>query len=286
MVMTLGFCYAQDIHFSQYYATPLTINPSYTGNFTGDYRAGINYRQQWGSVTVPYRTFDFYGDASFNKNIFHRNYFSAGLCMVADRAGDGDLTVIKVMASGAYHLNLDGDKKNFLSFGVQAGYVQKSVDFTKFYFDSQWNDAGFDTGLPSGENYREASMGYPDVNAGISYSFSGSKNLSFYSGLSLYHLTRPQDSFYEDNENRLGIRPVMNAGAIIKVSDMLYVYPSVIYMAQKKAHEILAGSMISIELNTNSSNLLYAGSLHGLETLLFLQSATSLNTGAHFSITT
>src|SRR5580765_1765351 len=110
MLYASGALQAQDVHFSQYYATPLTINPAYTGNFTGDYRAGLNYRQQWGSVTVPYKTFDFYGDISFNKNMFHRNYFSVGLCLVSDRAGDGNLSVTRVMASGAYHFNLDGNK--------------------------------------------------------------------------------------------------------------------------------------------------------------------------------
>lgn len=250
---------AQDIHFSQYYSTPLTINPSYTGSFSGDYRLGLNYRQQWGSVTVPYKTFDFYGDMSFNKNFLHRNYFSAGLFLVSDRAGDGDLSVNKIMASGSYHLSFDDDKTNFLSFGIQAGFVQKSVNFSKFYFDNQWADAGFDLGLPSGENYTAQQTSYPDVNAGISYSYSGSEKISFYTGLAFYHLFRPSDSFYGNTENRLGIRPAINAGAVIKLNDQVYVYPSVMYMSQKKAHEFLAGSMVSYELNTVSSNQLFAG---------------------------
>ena len=255
---TLKGASAQDIHFSQYFATPLTINPSYTGSFTGDYRAGLNYRQQWGSVTVPYKTFDFYGDMSFNKKIYNRNYFSLGLCMVADRAGDGDLSILKVMGSGAYHFDLTGNKTNFLSLGIQAGVVQKSVDFTKFYFDSQWNDAGFDTGLPSGENYKAQTFSYPDVQAGISYSYTGSEKFSWYAGFSIYHLLRPQESFYTNTDNRLGMRPVVNAGAIIKIAENLYLYPSAIYMSQKKAHEFLAGSMLSYEMGS-SSNLLYAG---------------------------
>lgn len=250
---------AQDIHFSQYFSTPLTINPSYTGSFSGDYRLGLNYRQQWGSVTVPYKSFDIYGDLSFNKNFLHRNYFAAGLYMVSDRAGDGDLSVTKIMGSFAYHLAFDEEKTNFISFGLQAGYVQKSVDFSKFYFDNQWADAGFDLGLPSGENYEAQQTGYADVNAGVSYSFTGSENFAAYAGLAFFHLLRPSDSFYGNEENRLGTRPAINAGAIVRLSDQVYVYPSMIYMSQKKAHEFLAGGMISYELNTASSNQLFAG---------------------------
>lgn len=250
---------AQDIHFSQYYSTPLNINPSYTGNFTGDYRAGLNYRQQWGSVTVPYKSFDFYGDMSFNKNFLHRNYFSAGIYLVSDHAGDGDLSVTKVMASGAYHLSFDDTKTSFLSLGVQAGFVQKSVNFSNFYFDNQWADAGFDLGLPTGENYAAQQTSYADVNAGLSYSYTGSEKFSFYSGVALYHLLRPGDSFYGNSTNRLGIRPAFNAGAVFQISDQVYLYPSMMYMSQKKAHELLAGSMIGFSLNTVSSNQLFAG---------------------------
>jgi type IX secretion system PorP/SprF family membrane protein len=250
---------AQDIHFSQYFSTPLTINPSYTGSFVGDYRAGLNYRQQWGSVTVPYKSFDFYGDMSFNKNFIHRNYFSTGLYLISDRAGDGDLSVTKIMASASYHIAFDEEKTNYLSFGLQAGFVQKSVDFSKFYFDNQWADAGFDLGLPSGENYEAQQTGYTDVNAGISYSYSGSDNIGLYAGIAVFHVFRPSDSFYGNTENRLGIRPALNAGASIRLSDQVYIYPSMIYMSQKKAHEFLAGGMLSYSLNTASSNQLFAG---------------------------
>ena len=54
---------AQDIHFSQFYAAPMLTNPANTGNFTGSVRLGLNYRDQWGSVTVPYKTFSAYADA-------------------------------------------------------------------------------------------------------------------------------------------------------------------------------------------------------------------------------
>src|SRR4249919_1609661 len=95
---------AQDIHFSQYFSAPLTINPALTGGFAGDYRAGVNYRTQWGSVTVPYRTFDLYGDLNIGRRIISRNFWAVGLNVISDRAGDGDLSVTKIMGSGAYHI--------------------------------------------------------------------------------------------------------------------------------------------------------------------------------------
>jgi hypothetical protein len=49
--------YAQDISFSQFYDQPLLRNPALAGIFTGDVRFTASYRNQWQSVTIPYRTF-------------------------------------------------------------------------------------------------------------------------------------------------------------------------------------------------------------------------------------
>src|SRR6478752_4595899 len=47
---------AQDIHFSQFFETPLLRNPALAGIFTGDVRVQAVYRDQWNSVTSGYRT--------------------------------------------------------------------------------------------------------------------------------------------------------------------------------------------------------------------------------------
>jgi peptidoglycan-associated lipoprotein len=48
---------AQDIHFTQFYATPQTLNPALTGVSEGSYRFTGIYRNQWSSVTIPYVTY-------------------------------------------------------------------------------------------------------------------------------------------------------------------------------------------------------------------------------------
>ena len=48
--------HAQDIGFSQFYEQPLLRNPALAGIFNGDVRLTASYRNQWQSVTVPYRT--------------------------------------------------------------------------------------------------------------------------------------------------------------------------------------------------------------------------------------
>ncbi len=45
---------AQDLHFSQYFNSPFLVNPANTGFIPdGEYRLGINYRNQWASLGNP-----------------------------------------------------------------------------------------------------------------------------------------------------------------------------------------------------------------------------------------
>ena len=64
----LGKVDAQDLHFSQYFNTPLLVNPANTGfNPDYDYRLGGNYRNQWANVGNPYKTMGFWGDTKLFK---------------------------------------------------------------------------------------------------------------------------------------------------------------------------------------------------------------------------
>ncbi|MCS6916548.1 MAG: PorP/SprF family type IX secretion system membrane protein [Chitinophagales bacterium] len=241
---------AQDIHFSQFYAAPLVVNPALTGAFGGDYRFGLNYRSQWSSVTVPYRTFDLFGDFSPWRSSTSGQYVSLGALLMADRAGDGDLTAIKTALSGAYHLLPDLLRYHDLTLGLQVAWVQKQVDFSKFYFDNQWNDSGFDPNLPSGENFVAGQTSYADVAAGISYTYAGAGRLGAHAGFSVFHLLRPRESFYEQ-ANRLGLRPVAFAGLRLDVTPSLSVSPAVFYEEQKQARELLLGGMMRYDLNAS-----------------------------------
>ena len=47
---------AQDLNFSQFYMLPLLRNPGIAGVFEGDLRISGAYRNQWQSVTTPFRS--------------------------------------------------------------------------------------------------------------------------------------------------------------------------------------------------------------------------------------
>src|SRR5690242_4420914 len=103
------FAKAQDIHFSQFYASPLTLNPAFSGFHDGTFRVAGIYRNQWRSVTTPFQTFGVSFDMRLLQKKLKKDVFGVGGVVVYDKAGDGNLTNMGILASASYHKAL---KKN------------------------------------------------------------------------------------------------------------------------------------------------------------------------------
>jgi len=196
---------AQDVHFSQYYLSPLTLNPANTGNFKGDYRFFGNYRSQWREISRAYNTFSAGGDVNFYpKNI----NVSGGMVLVNDKSG-GNLSVTKILPSGAAHKRIAGFN---LHLGIQPGIVINAIDFYANSFPNQlnWNKGKFDNTLPNYETSVAQRHVYFDLNLGFAASRRFGK-LEPEFGFAMFHLTNPKYSFLGDN-SRLPLRQAYNVG--------------------------------------------------------------------------
>jgi len=80
---------AQDLHFSQYFNAPLLTNPANTGfEPDADWRAGINYRDQWaGILNNPYKTMSAWADAQIFNDRFETGWMGIGTVILKDVAG-------------------------------------------------------------------------------------------------------------------------------------------------------------------------------------------------------
>ena len=59
---------AQDPNFSQFFASPLTLNPAMTGKIDGLYRVAGNYRNQWPTINNAFTTYTVSFDAAILRN--------------------------------------------------------------------------------------------------------------------------------------------------------------------------------------------------------------------------
>ncbi|MEX0814029.1 MAG: PorP/SprF family type IX secretion system membrane protein [Chitinophagales bacterium] len=247
-IMSACLLQAQDLHFTQFYAAPLQLNPAHTGFFQEDYRVGGNFKQQWpwarDNRMSNYRSLSVYGDmAMLRKKLPSKDWMGMGLVFFNDNAGDGNLSVNKAGLSFAYHKVMGHNDQVILSMGVGIRFIQKRIDYTALYFDSQWQDIAFDTDLPNQEANATEAIIYPDLNAGLRLTIRVNEYLSTHIGLGMTHLNRPRESFY-GMANRLGMRPAIHAGVDYQISRSLHIEPGFFYSYQKKAQEGVASLLM------------------------------------------
>src|SRR6185295_6171133 len=125
MAVSVATAVAQDLHFSQFFETPLLRNPSLAGIFTGDYRIQGVYRDQWNSVTNAYRTGSL--NAEYKMPVGKGDdYMTTALELLYDKSGSIGLTTAHLLPAVNYHKSLSSEKAMYLSLGFMGGMIRKS----------------------------------------------------------------------------------------------------------------------------------------------------------------
>ncbi|WP_443945860.1 PorP/SprF family type IX secretion system membrane protein [Pedobacter sp. AW1-32] len=242
-----------DPHFSQYYAYPLWLNPALTGVIDGDYRASLNIKQQWSALNNSFLT----GGASFD--VAPKKNFAFGATILNQRAGDLNFNYLTALVSGSYRLRFGSTGLQTLSFGLQAGIINRSFDLSSARFGNQFDPlTGYNGGLMSNETFSGQSTLVPDVNAGIMY-FDGNPDqaVNVFLGASAAHLNRPNDRFSGTN-SKIPVRITGHGGARVRASELLDIVPNALVMYQGNTREISVGAYAQLNVNP-SSNILFGG---------------------------
>jgi len=251
---------AQDLHFSQYFNAPLIINPANTGFIPdGEYRLGLNYRNQWASLGNPYKTFSVFGDGQLFGERFENGWVGVGGALLRDVAGSGDLTTTRAFASVAYHQALG--LGSLISAGFSLGYVNKRVDFTKLTFDNQWNGKFFDITAPSGEPFATNQVNYFSLQAGMNYAYYPNENTYLNVGFSASNINRPNESFFTDGlvDTRLATRFTTFINGSFRAADAVILNPNVYVSKMANAVEVVAGGTAQRNLGGNGNTQLIMG---------------------------
>ena len=247
------FLQAQDPHFSQFFASPLTLNPAFTGKFDGQLRLAANHRDQWPSIPKAYVTTSASVDFSILKNkLPEGDVFGIGFSGLSDQSADAALKLNYGSISLSYHKALDENGYSTIGAGFQGTYSSAILDFTKLTFEDQLTQNGFTNPtqevLSNGNN-----QNYIDVNAGILYSGSSNGSNNYYLGASIYHINRPNLSFIDKVWN-LSPRFTIHGGGSFPLTDVLTINTSAIHQIQNKASETLIGAAVSANLNNDAEN--------------------------------
>ncbi|MGB1017446.1 MAG: PorP/SprF family type IX secretion system membrane protein [Chitinophagales bacterium] len=242
---------AQDIHFSQYNAQPLLLNPAMTGFSECDYRIGGMFRAQWFSISGgnTYRTTSIFADMAIFKATRGSNFLGAGISFYTDQAGDLNYNTNKVDLSLAYHIILDRNTQQSFSVGLQGGFAHRGLDQTKAIF--QYDAVTGEPVLSNSESLDRDPLFYGDVGIGLMYSIAPKPRSSYYFGFAIQHLNQPNISgFFSQNDNeKQYMKFTGHFGSSIPLSDQLYLQPGFMLLKQGPSFEATISNYVKYKFS-------------------------------------
>lgn len=263
-IIAIVFCatsvFSQDIHFSQFNMSPLTLNPGLAGvNYT--FEALVNYKDQWRGVTTPYKTVAASVDSRIGKKELKESFWAGGVSFFNDRAGEAKIGLCQINATIAYHLRIAPHQT--LGLGLQGGYAQRSINYNKLQWASQFDpNTGYDPNLPSGEPVGMTNFSYGDAGAGIIWALNNTTGLIHVEdnhdlkanlGIAVYH-AKQKYSFYNTSTEKLYPKYVFHGDALISVPNFhnIALLPGIVFFNQGPAREFYFGTQVRYKYQQES----------------------------------
>lgn len=265
LVLTLCSLSAQDIHFTQFYMSPMTLNPAMAGKFEGTVRIGGIYRDQYRSVinqkdinpsvkNAQYKTPAIFVDAPIIRGFRKNDWVGVGISFFSDKAGQGGLAHTGSKIGATYHLAFDKKANTVLSIGADYGGEQRKVDNGKFFFERGYTnstrpDNQYDPSQ-SGESQANTDDKYSDIDAGVVLTSKLNKQMDFNIGFAMYHLGEPSYSLLGGTgstggggSTKVARRAVLHGQFNAKLTDKFSINPAFLFQTQKGGQEIALQGM-------------------------------------------
>jgi type IX secretion system PorP/SprF family membrane protein len=242
---------AQDIHFSQFYMSPLNLNPALTGVMNCNHRLTANYRNQWASVLKQnaYNTYS----ASYDQKmpVGRYDYFGLGGTLWGDKAGASEFATIQARISGSYAKKMGGyrRKAHYLVVGADFGVSNRSINSANLQWPSQNNGGQFEPGQAGGV-ILNPSFVFVDMSAGLLWFSVFDENNNLYFGTSFSHLNRANVSFENQNIPLYG-KLTAHFGGEFEVAQRVSVLPGVVSFFQGPSFQVNVGNSFKFLLGNS-----------------------------------
>ncbi len=247
---------AQDPVFSQFYNSPIYLNPALIGEEENMY-VNFAHRSQWGSLDFPYTTSQISLIVPYFKDKHIKpegNIGGMGVSFYGDEAGQGsNLRTYGGNASFAYNLHISKKSVNRITFAMQLGFIHKNIDRNKLEWGEQYNPfIGFDNTVVPAELNLIQNRTFFDVTAGTFWRYfanSDQKTIqSVYAGFSAGHLNHPDESVLEGSKNRLPVLYKLHGGIIFALNEKASISTNFLSLLQDKVNQTNVGSFLSYKL--------------------------------------
>ena len=233
---------SQDVAFSQFYASPVNLNPALAGIKLCP-RLTLNYRNQWPEINSGYVTYS----ATYDSYV---ESVSGGVSLLANSSEAGGGIYNTFNAAGVYSYRLQASRYIVLNAAIKAGYTQNRINWEKLVFGDQIDVTNGTLNQSAESRPNRYRRGSADLGAGI---LAGYRE-SVYFGVAVDHLNKPAVSIFDANSGCLPMRLTIHAGALIDFFQGMQgedirnfsISPNVVYMQQGKFHQLNLGMSVNM----------------------------------------
>jgi len=245
---------AQDFHLTQIDRSLHYLNPAFVGAYKGYERISLLNRNQWIGTGTQFLTS--YGMAEFTpgRNLAKdRAYVGIAPSFSNDVGGDSRMTQRSFGLSVSGHLPLA--KGHWLDAGLQTAIQQRSADFSKLLYYSQWNGTTIDPNVFSGEENDFVSFSFVDAGLGLAYRYEPNtrgelKNgqWALTTGLSLLHVNKPVLQYNALSADRLYQKMVAYAQFSLGLNEVSTLKFNLAYIRQGTHQEAIFGALYRFQM--------------------------------------
>lgn len=247
---------AQDIHFTQFYMSPLNLNPAMTGVNNCKTRMIVNYRNQWASAlgANAYNTYSVSYDQKMP--VGREDYFGIGGSLWGDVAGESRFGTTQGRLSLSYSKKMAGYRKkaSYLVIGADAALTQRRISQDDLRWPTQITGTGFNELIDPGEATFDGDFIYPDIAAGLMWFSILDEKTNYYIGAALHHLNQPNVSFLGTNPVSLYSKATIHGGAQFPVAQRMSVLPFFVYMTQGPHKEFNGGASVRFAMGPSRTS--------------------------------
>lgn len=246
-----------DVHVSQFFHSPLFLNPALTGSGDIDFRLSAVHRRQWETVPVSYLTFAAAGEARLPLELPNAGFLTAGVSVLHDEAGDGNLSITAVNVLVAGHISLSRFQR--ISAGLSAGAGQRAVNGSRLQWGSQFDGELYNPGQIAGEPIDQLSRGFADLSGGLNWQLKTPQGLTLDAGAAAFHVNRPAINFLGIDSEQWAIRWSSYAIGIIPLSGPYRIRAHASVQIQGSKREYLTGTGLLVSLGQERGQALVLG---------------------------
>jgi type IX secretion system PorP/SprF family membrane protein len=236
---------SQDLHYSQFYNSPINLNPAHTGIFNGDRRFTLNYRNQYDSGL--WETFGGSYDMKFYPKRERNGFLSGGLVFNYDVQGLSKLKLTNVNVALSYTGILN--ENNLLTIGGLIGFASRGFSSDLLTWDRQWDGRFFDPNLGSGETFNSDRISFLETAIGVNYRWQKDKRTKFDLGIGAFHFIEPEVGFYSTDDIKLPMRISLSGIGSVEVAPALDLQLNLLGQFQGESQEFIVGGLGKIHVS-------------------------------------